>query len=172
MARLSDSQLVILSAAAKRDKYAVLPLPKSLMLDRGAIAAELQSLLAARLIEERPATRGDPAWRDEDGRRVGFAITAAGLKALGIAPNSQAPKRTRVGTERPNAEPAMGSKAGSILKLLGRARGVSIEELQTSTGWQAHSVRGMLSGLRKKGVAVVLTKHEGKPSTYNISGKA
>jgi hypothetical protein len=40
--------------------------------------------------------------------------------------------------------------------------GASVEELMDATGWQAHSVRGFLSGTRKKkGVTIVSEKHDG-----------
>ena len=42
------------------------------------------------------------------------------------------------------------SKSDQILKLLRRKKGVSLGDLQKATGWQAHSVRGFLSGTVKK----------------------
>jgi hypothetical protein len=45
MPKLTDSQLVILSAASQRKDGALLPLPKSLKLNKGALTAVLNSLL-------------------------------------------------------------------------------------------------------------------------------
>jgi hypothetical protein len=42
------------------------------------------------------------------------------------------------------------SKSNAILHLLRRKQGASLEELQKVSGWQAHSVRGFLSGTVKK----------------------
>ncbi|MEM7429662.1 MAG: DUF3489 domain-containing protein [Pseudomonadota bacterium] len=43
------------------------------------------------------------------------------------------------------------TKSERIIKLLRRTSGASLAELQKATGWQAHSVRGFLSGtVRKK----------------------
>tara|TARA_R110002126_G_C10329179_1_gene489710 strand:- start:501 stop:851 length:351 start_codon:yes stop_codon:yes gene_type:complete len=43
------------------------------------------------------------------------------------------------------------SKSETILQALKRKRGASLDELCTITGWQAHSLRGHISGtLRKK----------------------
>lgn len=43
------------------------------------------------------------------------------------------------------------SKSESIQHALKRKRGASLDELCTITGWQAHSIRGHISGtLRKK----------------------
>jgi hypothetical protein len=42
------------------------------------------------------------------------------------------------------------TKAGQIISLLGRSGGASIAEMMKITGWQAHSIRGFLSGHLKK----------------------
>ncbi len=41
-------------------------------------------------------------------------------------------------------------KLGRIISLLERADGTTLTELMTETGWQAHSVRGALSTLKKR----------------------
>ena len=42
------------------------------------------------------------------------------------------------------------TKTDAVLKLLGRQQGATVAQLQKATGWQPHSVRAALSGLRKK----------------------
>lgn len=42
-----------------------------------------------------------------------------------------------------------GTKTAKILALLQRSNGASLKELRKATGWQAHSVRGFLSGAVK-----------------------
>ena len=76
MTRLSDTQLVILSAAAQRDDGAVLPLPETLKIKGGAVAKVLGSLRAKGLIDHLGTPRGDdpPPLR----------ITRAGLEAIGV----------------------------------------------------------------------------------------
>ena len=74
------------------------------------------------------------------------------------APATQRParrlaQRTRRKTEASAARAASivePSKTARILKLLRRKKGASIGDLQDVTGWQAHSVRGFLSGTVKK----------------------
>ena len=53
-----------------------------------------------------------------------------------------------------------GSKTAKVLELLKRDGGVTAKELLKATGWQAHSVRGFLSGTvgKKMGLTVVSTK--------------
>lgn len=58
------------------------------------------------------------------------------------------------------APPKIESKSASVIKLLTRARGATMDEIMTATKWQAHSVRAFLSGLRKKGN--LLTKEQRK----------
>lgn len=64
-----------------------------------------------------------------------------------------------------------GSKAATILELLKRKDGATLKELMKATGWQAHSVRGFLSGTvgKKLGLTVVSTKGEDGRS-YSIKG--
>ncbi len=47
--------------------------------------------------------------------------------------------------------PTNPTKSATILKLLRRPKGASIDQLQKATDWQAHSIRAALTGLRKKG---------------------
>jgi hypothetical protein len=63
-----------------------------------------------------------------------------------------------------------GSKTAQILDLLKQPGGVSSKELMETTGWQAHSVRGFLSGTvgKKLGLTVVSTKGEDGARTYSI----
>lgn len=44
------------------------------------------------------------------------------------------------------------TKAAIVGKLLSRPRGASLGDITAATGWQAHSIRAFLTGLRKKGV--------------------
>ena len=83
MAKLTDTQLVILSAAAQRKGGAVLPLPKSLKIKSSAVTKTLDRLRKRGLLEEKPASREAAAWREgKDGRRMMLVITKAGLGAL------------------------------------------------------------------------------------------
>jgi len=66
-----------------------------------------------------------------------------------------------------------GSKKAKILTLLKRPGGASLDQLQKATGWQAHSVRGFLSGELKKrmGLGVHSTKHSDGVRTYRLASK-
>jgi len=63
-----------------------------------------------------------------------------------------------------------GSKTEKVLDLLKRSGGATAKELMKATGWQAHSVRGFLSGTvgKKMGRAVTSTKGEDGERSYSI----
>jgi hypothetical protein len=63
-----------------------------------------------------------------------------------------------------------GSKAAKVLELLKRPGGANLKEIMKATEWQAHSVRGFLSGtLRKKlGLTVESTKAEDGERSYSV----
>ena len=69
----------------------------------------------------------------------------------------------------PNKQSA--SKSDMVLRALKRKSGVSLDELCKLTGWQAHSVRGFLSGtVRKKMGFELVRQQDAKGFTrYSIS---
>ena len=70
------------------------------------------------------------------------------------------------------AADARRTKADTILDLLQRPTGASIAELTKATGWQPHSVRAALSGLRKKEREVVRTKDNQGVTRYYIAAES
>ena len=58
-----------------------------------------------------------------------------------------------------------------MLELIRRETGASLQELMTATGWQAHSVRGFISGSigKKMGIAVESFKQENGDRAYRAS---
>jgi len=53
------------------------------------------------------------------------------------------------------------SKLEVIRSLLVHPAGASLDELVAATGWQPHSVRAGMTGLRKQGLNIVRTKADG-----------
>ena len=58
-----------------------------------------------------------------------------------------------------------------VLDLLKRAGGVTAKELMKATGWQAHTVRGFISGTlgKKMGLTVASTKNDSGERTYSVT---
>ena len=67
--------------------------------------------------------------------------------------------------------PPRETKTAILRKLLGRKNGADIGTLQSATGWQPHSVRAGLSGLRKAGYTIDRTDaaKPGGTATYRIT---
>lgn len=58
-----------------------------------------------------------------------------------------------------------------ILKLVKRSKGARMQDLQKATGWQAHSIRAALAGLRRKGVQIERQKGKDGVSRYSLAGE-
>jgi DNA-binding MarR family transcriptional regulator len=189
MPKLTDSQLVILSAAARRQDGAVLPLPRSLKFKKAAATTVLKNLLKKGLVTERPAAADEGHWRGtKDGGRTALAITDTGLRAIGVdvdrktskQPGAKARPQKKRGrrakhaltTSKPKGKtspPAVrqGTKQALLIGLLKRKKGTTIEAIVEATGWQAHSVRAALTRLRQQGLQIDRDQ-EDRVSRYRV----
>lgn len=61
------------------------------------------------------------------------------------------------------------TKALQVEKLLKAAKGASLDDMVLATGWQPHSCRAFLTGLRKKGHIIVRAKRKDGISFYRIT---
>jgi hypothetical protein len=85
-----------------------------------------------------------------------------------VAPNNNKSGRRAHRAKRATAR--RGSKTAQVVELLKRPHGVTLKDLMAATQWQAHSVRGFISGaLRKKmGFTVESTKSADGERSYSI----
>lgn len=63
----------------------------------------------------------------------------------------------------PGPSPRKHSKANRLLTMLQSAKGASLEAMTSGTGWQPHTVRAAMTGLRKRGH--VIDKRKDKDTT-------
>ncbi|MFN4359042.1 MULTISPECIES: DUF3489 domain-containing protein [Sphingopyxis] len=67
--------------------------------------------------------------------------------------------------------PREGSKAAALLEMLQRKDGATLDEMTERTGWQPHTVRAAMTGLRKKG-HVIEKRTSGNTTVWFIAAKA
>ena len=193
--KLSDTQLVLLSAASQRVDHNLTP-PSGARLASAKKAAA--KLLKEGLVREVRARKDAPVWRrDEDGDQ-GFALklTAAGLKAIAAdldAGDDKAARQTHgdeavklettaggidVTDAGPGLEsgeeshsprvPRTGTKIGIVIEMLERDAGATIDELVAATGWLPHTTRAALTGLRKRGFEIDRRKGKDQSSSAYV----
>lgn len=161
MTPLTETQRLVLQHAALRGDR-ILPLPK------GMRRADYlgTSLVARNLALELYSEPGWPIWRRDPAKRsVSLRITLAGMAALAdgssrVQPvyafrhDCPQPPVCRVASLRRR----IGQKQVLALRLLHERNGVTLNFLAHATGWQPHSARARLSGLRDAGYNIVRIK--------------
>ena len=190
MSRLSDSQLVVLTAACQRADRCVFPVTAKL---KGNAAGNvLKSLLKKELIKEvRTKSNDDTVWRhDEQHGRMTLVATKAAFAAVGIDPRDEAEDAEAEAADgapdkveaEPNARPKApkskepkaprkDSKQAQLIAMLRRAKGATINEIAEALEWQPHTVRGAIAGALKKklGLDVTSEKDEKRGRIYRLS---
>lgn len=150
--RLSDIHLLLLATAAARPDRGLLPPPPSLGELGDHIRSVIAELIGAGLAEEIPTQDSACVWRRRGKTMLGVAITAKGCALL-------------------EAPPPPVTKIGSVVAMLGRSEGATLDELVAETGWLPHTIRAALTRLRKKGHAILRTDRDGV-SCYQIAEAA
>jgi hypothetical protein len=191
MTQLSDTQALILSAAAQRPERIAMPLPESLR--GGAAAKVVGAMIAKGLLQEVDADlrKGEPVWRETgDGHGTTLVATDAGLAAIGIEPDDAntapvgatdapteeaAPDTATVPEAAPKAStPRDGTKQATLIAMLRAPEGATIEEIMAATGWLGHTVRGAMAGALKKklGLEVTSEKVDGRGRVYQLPARS
>ena len=188
MSKLTDSQLIVLSAAATREDGSAVAPQK---MNRAAASKVGSSLVSRKLMREVRAKTGMPVWReDEKGRPLSLIITKTGRTAIGIEEGCDTDEasarrksirltRSASGKKRPLVEvevppkrevvrqPRAGSKQALVIGMLSEKSGATLEALVEATGWLPHTTRAALTGLRRRGFLIDRAR-EGNASVYRI----
>jgi hypothetical protein len=196
--KLTDTQLVLLSAAAQHPEGAI---KLASDLKGGAARKVVGKLLKEGLIEEIPAGGALPVRRrDDEAGALGLRITAHGLTAIGVQTGAErkaekphetqdegelvpkrpsrraaAARRKKVGNEAPKQSAKAGradSKQDRVVGMLRSRQGTTIAAIVKVTGWQQHSVRGFFAGVVRKRLGLTLVSEKtGKERVYRIPAK-
>jgi tRNA U34 2-thiouridine synthase MnmA/TrmU len=80
---------------------------------------------------------------------------------------AKAPKKAKA---RKTEGVRQGTKTEKVLDLLKRSGGASLKDIMTATDWEAHSVRGFLSGTigKQMGLKVESTKTKDGERIYSL----
>jgi hypothetical protein len=191
--KLTDTRFVLLGAAAQRKDLCLVAPPTLKGATAQKVASKL---ISAGFVKEVRAKASDPIWRrdEESGASYALKLTAAGAKAIAVddaaepedageesaapanrdqaailskldAKDARPAEAMERGPMRPSA-PRGGSKLASVIALLERDRGATIEELIAATGWLTHTSRAALTGLRKRGYAVAIDRSDDKRGSF------
>ena len=195
MTKLSDTQAMILRAAAQRPEHIALPLPESL---RGGAAAKVVGAMIAKGFLERLEVyanpyRGEPFWLSPtDGHFTTLVATVAGLAAVGIISEDAHTART-VAQEAATGETALdtatanttatepaptahtqreGTKQAALIAMLRAPKGATLAEIVAVTGWQKHTARAFMSGVLKKRLGLIVTSEweDRRGRVYRLCG--
>lgn len=63
------------------------------------------------------------------------------------------------------------TKSDTVIALLDRAKGATLDEICKATAWQPHSARAFLTGLRKKGLELVREQRADEGTAYRITAR-
>ena len=198
--RLTNTQLVILSAASQREDRAIELAPN---LKGGAARKVVGKLQADGLIEEIEASGSLPVWRHGDDKGpLALRITERGRAAIqadqhGAREEAENPGNVEVGADRapdklprrivatsrrktkdesPRRSDKSGqaaSKQNQVIEMLQRRQGATVATIMKATGWQPHSVRGFFAGVVRNRLGLNLVSEKtGEQRIYRIVAKA
>lgn len=97
------------------------------------------------------------------------AVQGAGRSGTGADGEAQQPVEA---ADAPAGQPSRSkppTKLAQVTQALQSPAGATLAQLGTLTGWQPHSIRAALSGLRKAGHAITTNKDAGGATVYRIA---
>jgi len=94
--------------------------------------------------------------------------TAQSNRAPKDRPAAKSTKKSRRSATKKGAEHAIrpGTKQADLIALLQRREGVTVAQMCAKIGWQSHSVRAALTGLRKRGLSINRETNDAGTTVY------
>ena len=172
--KLTATQTTVIKSAAARPDGNIEPLPANLR--GGARTAVIGGLLARDLITKL-----------QHPDHVEYYLTDAAYAAVGHKRKPPAPvmpdpvieaavtaveaqwvQEKQAATKPRSRE---NSKQATVIQMLQRPDGTTVQQVMAATGWQSHTVRGTFAGALKKklGLSIVSEKVTGGERTYRIA---
>lgn len=113
-------------------------------------------------------SRTKPAPRKKGGKSTPRARRTGRAAKAPTGPGK--PKNAVTPAHSPGKSPRTGTKQAQLIAMLERVEGATLEEIIAATGWQAHTVRGAISGSLKKklGLIVDSEKVDNRRRVYRI----
>jgi len=109
-------------------------------------------------------------------RRVNNSATLAPVRAAPLqrrqTKRTAEPAQVVPTTSVPSAAPRRPSKQSMIATMLRQRGGAAIADLMTATGWQSHSIRAALTGLRKAGHQIKRQRDSAGATRYRLVSAA
>jgi hypothetical protein len=125
MPKLTDTQAILLSTAAKRDSGSLYPLAPTLK-ETAQTGRLIARLLKAGLAEERGTSDVTLASREDGDLYIGVFITSAGLVAIGVV---EADIGEQASSDASDVAAPRTSKREQVIALLAREGGATLAEM-------------------------------------------
>jgi len=168
-AKLTDTQTAVLNAAAGRPDGNIEPLPANLR--GGARTKVIEGLLARGLVAE---SEGSHLLTDAGYAAVGKSRPVPkGVQKMD-APDALTKREATHALQKLEATSRTirsGTKLAAIIGAMRHPGGATIAQMMAGTGWQAHTIRGAISGMVRKrlGYEVVTEKGADGQLAYRIA---
>lgn len=160
-ANLTSTQSTVLNSAADRPDGNIEPLPATLR--GGARAKVIEGLIVRGLVVH----NGDAYLLTVSGYA---AVRQEGPKPKGVSNTDTLDQKDAGNTDTPCRTIRPGTKLAKVVECLRQPGGATIAQMMLGTGWQAHTIRGAISGMIKKklGLNVVSDKRRDGERVYHI----
>ena len=132
--------------------------------------AQQEASVGAQGANGAPKTTRTPKKATKGGKRDTAHEGAKKAKTAKATAGKKAAPARKGGKKAGGKEAREGSKKAEVLELMRRAKGATLAEIMKKTGWQAHTVRGFVSGtlIKKHGLKVESFRSDEKERTYRV----